>query len=192
MATFQILPGLPSSGPPAQPFPPDFGRLGREGLVVEIIPPRAPSWVGNFSRGLSSFSAVYQHPDGERLFVVAGGHGYVVDSATRSIVNEVGAAITGVWPLSSPPSLLLDHQGIAFERIGPEGRLWHTRRLSWDGFKELNITPDTISGLGWRASGDTWEPFTVDLRTGRTRGGAYRGPDVTDGEVLADCDGSAA
>jgi len=192
MATFQILPGLPSSGPPAQPFPPNFGRLGREGLVVEIRPPETAAWVGNFGRGLSNFSAIFEHPDGERLFVVAGGHGYVIDPATRRLLSEVGAAITGVWQLGDPPSLLLDHQGIAFERIGLEGRLWRTRRLSWDGFKDLNITPDTINGLGWRAPGDTWEPFSVDLRTGRTYGGAYSGPDLTQGEVLADSDGSAA
>jgi len=160
--------------------------------VVEIKPPKAAAWIGNFRRGLSNFSAVYQHPDGERLFVVAGGQGYVIDPATRLLLGELGGAITGVWQLSDPPSLLLDDQGIAFERIGLQGRLWRTRRLSWDGFKELTVTPDTISGLGWRAPGDTWESFTVDLHTGRTRGGAYIGPDLAQGEVLAESDGSAA
>jgi hypothetical protein len=155
-------------------------------LVVEIIPSRAAVWIGNFRRGLSNYSEVCPHPDGERLFVVAGGQGYVVDPTTRRLLHELGGAITGVWQLSNPPSLLLNHQGIAFERIGLAGRLWHSRQLSWDGFDDLDITQNAVNGLGWSAPYDTWEPFSVDLRTGRTTGGAYTGPDLTEREVIAD------
>ena len=100
--------------------------------------------VANFAGGLSGFSGVYQHLGGELLFVVAGGQGYILDSVYRRVLTDIGGAITGVWERDNPRSLLLDHQGIAFERIGPKGRLWRSRRLSWDGFKELNVTSETL------------------------------------------------
>ena len=53
-------------------------------------------------------------------------------------------------------------------------------------------SPDTIKGLGWAAPTGTWEPFEVDVRTGRTRKTVYTEPDLTDGEELWDSDGAAA
>ena len=192
MTEFRILPGLPASGPPAEPFPPAFGRLGREGLVVEVRPPGATPWLGNFRLGLTKFSGIFRHPDGRALFVVAGGHGYVVNAVTRALQSEIGGAIVGVWELGDPPSLLLDHQRISFERIGAGGRLWRSRRLSWDGFQQVAITSDAITGLGWHAPTDTWHRFDVDVRTGRTRQGADIGPELAEGEDLLTSDGSAA
>ena len=192
MVDFRILHGLPSIGPPATPFPLRFGRLGREGVVVEVRPAVARPWVGNFARGLSNFSGVYLHPDAERLLIVAGGQGYVVDATTRQLHTEIGGAIIDMSELSNPKSLLLNHQGIAFERIGVAGRLWRTRRLSWDGFQEVTITADAITGLGWDALTDTWLPIEVDLHTGQTRKGVYVGPDLTQGEVLLASGGAAA
>jgi len=188
---FRVLPGLPATGPVAEAFPPSFGRLGREGFVVEIVPEQGKLWVGNFARGLSNFSEAYEHPDRKHLFVVSGGHGYVIEPSTRRLVSEIGAAIIGVSELPDPPSLLVNHQGIMFERLGPQGRLWRTRRLSWDGLKDVQLGAETISGLGWVAPTGTWEPFEVDVRTGRTTRTVYVGPDLTDGEVLRS-DGAAA
>jgi len=192
MTEFRVLPGLPSFGPPAQPFPRAFQQLGSEGLVVEVRPAAAGAWVGNFRHGLSNFSGVYHHPDGHHLLFVAGGQGYVVDPTTHALESEIGAAIIGISELSNPPSLLLDHQGIVFERIGARGRIWRTRRLSWDGFRDVRIEAEAITGLGWHAPTDTWQPFEVDLRTGRTCKGVYVGPDLTEGEEVVASDDSAA
>jgi hypothetical protein len=191
MTSFRVLPGLPATGPAAETFPKSAARLGREGFVVEIFPENERSWVGNFGPGLSNFSAAFEHPDGRHVLVISNGQGYVVEPSTRRLVGEVGGAIIGVTELSDPPSLLLNHQGIAFERVGPHGRLWRTRRLSWDGFKDVQISAETISGLGWAAPTDTWEPFEVDIRSGRTLKTVYVGPDLTHGEVLRS-DGAAA
>ena len=176
--SFRVLQGLPAYGDTAQTFPAAFGRLGSQGFVVEFAPSDAATWVGNFRPGLSLFSGAYSHPDGKHVFVVAGGSGYVVDPLTRHMDLEVGGAIVGVWELMNPRSLLLNHQGLFLERIGPLGRLWCTRRLSWDGFRDLKVGTDSVTGLGW-GLGDAWLPFTVDLRTGHSDGGAYTGPEMT-------------
>jgi len=76
-------------------------------------------------------------------------------------------------------------QGLAFVRLGAEGRTWHTRRISWDGFKQVQLSSTKISGLAWAPWDPEWTPFTVDLRTGRVEGGSYNGPDPTDRESLA-------
>src|SRR5258706_15261257 len=110
--TFRSLEGLPTYGEPPEAFPAGFGRLGREGFVVEFNPRSGTAWIGNFGPGLSSFSGAYAFPDGTRVFVVAGGAGYVVDPLARRVDGEVGGGIVGVWELTNPLSLLLNHQNI--------------------------------------------------------------------------------
>src|SRR4051812_8574173 len=67
MSMFRVLPGLPAYGPLAQPFPASWGRVGREGVVVEFTDATGAVWVGNFSPGLGRVSAVFAHPDGRRV-----------------------------------------------------------------------------------------------------------------------------
>jgi len=53
---FEILPGLPSSGPPALYFT-ERGKFS-EGVVVRFYPKRSEPWVGNFFGGLTEYNAV--------------------------------------------------------------------------------------------------------------------------------------
>ena len=80
---------------------------------------------------------------------------------------------------------MLSRQGIALARLGPEGLLWHTRRLSWDGFTELRIIGEELVGLAWSPIDNEWSSFQVDLRTGRSSGGAYLDQDIEGWERLS-------
>lgn len=82
--------------------------------------------------------------------------------------------------------MLLQHQGLFFELIGPRGTVWHTRRLSWDSFNAVTLSHSRLTGQGWDAIAGQWRDFEVDLRTGVSRGGGYDGPDAEEHQKLAE------
>ena len=151
---------------------------------MEFTTATGERWVGNFQPGLGGIDDALPHPDGHNVLVVSAGFGWLVDPNRRE-TSEVGDGIDGIWSVSGPEGLVMSRQGLAFVRHGPEGRIWHTRRISWDGFKDVQLSSTEITGLTYTPWEPEWTPFTVDLKTGRVEGGSYNGPDLTQWEVLA-------
>lgn len=168
---FRILDGLPSSGPLAHAFPDEWGKLAREGVVVEFDS-GSGTWTGNFEPGLGGLDLARAHPNGRDVVVLSRGDCWIVDSEQRS-ATRILPAIEALLDVHDPPGFVLNSQGMAFARIGPDGLLWHTRRLSFDGFDRLQIAGGELTGVAWSPLEDRWLPFQVDLRTGSSRGGSY-------------------
>lgn len=187
---FRRLPGLPPYGPLATAFPPKWGCLGREGLVVSFETEEG-EWVANFQPGLGGVDVVWAHPNGHDIVVIASGDLWVVNPELRSAELLLGAIDRG-FQVDDPLGLVLSIQGIAWARLGPQGLEWHTRRLSWDGFDELRIVGDQLVGLAWSALDHKWRPFQFDLRTGRSSGGTFSDRDVEGWERLLDGRSSSA
>jgi hypothetical protein len=80
---FRLLPGLPAYGPLASAFPAEWGRFGREGLVVEFSA-GAGTWVANFRPGLGGLNRAFLHPNGHDVAVIASGDLWVVNPIQRS------------------------------------------------------------------------------------------------------------
>lgn len=154
--------GLPPYGPLARGFPAHWGALGREGVVVEFRS-EAGSWIGNFAPGEFHLDLVAVHPNGRDAVVVSRGNVFVVDVAagTAECVDETVAALE----VSEPPGWVFDSCGLSLFRLGPDGIMWRTPRISWDGFEALEVRGDEVVGLCWDIS-DSWLPFRVCLRTG--------------------------
>jgi hypothetical protein len=184
MTNFRILPGLPPYGEMPRAFPAEWGRLGREGLVVAFQQRSGRSWMGNFAPGICGVTAVHVHPDGHRVLVIHAGDGWVVDPETGA-AERVLRGIAGLWPLSAPAGFLVDSDGLAFARLAADGVRWHTRRLSWDGFSDVAMDEREVRGLAWNPIDDAWQPFEVDLQTGSSRGGSYGDQDLEGWEQLA-------
>lgn len=177
-----ILPGLPPYGALARACPPDWGARGREGLVVEFTTSTGRLWVGNFANGMNGIREVVQHPDGLRVLVFSGGDGWSVDIDGEDAQLLVHT-IDGLWPVQG--GLILSRQGLAFLRLGRDGVLWHTRRLSWDGFQNVRIDGDRLTASAWSPGSDEWAECSVDLRTGAASGGSYGDRDSEHWERLA-------
>lgn len=182
--SFKILPGLPPYGDPAKPFPESWGKTGREGFVVQFRRSDGRTWCANFAAGIEQSQAVMQHPDGQRVLVINGGDVWSVDPDQGS-AERIFVGVDRYWPVDNPVGLVLSRQQLAFARLGPGGLMWHTRRLSWDGFDKVEISSDVIVGLAWSPLDEKWHPFEVDLRTGRSRGGSFNVPSLDDWERLA-------
>lgn len=182
-ALFRLLPGLPPYGPQAPSFP--ESHVGSEGLVVEFMPETDRAWVANFQAGIGGYTGVHLHPNGNEVVVFFEGNAFVVDPVDRQVREEdVPGAIAGVWEVRDPPGFILDRQGMAFERLSAGGLLWHTRRLSWDGFRNVLLGRDGIRGEAWSIL-DRWIPFTVNITTGESEGGSFTEVDATEWERLA-------
>jgi hypothetical protein len=167
----------------ATPFPARWGRTGREGLVAEFST-GATNWVGNFEPGLSGIDLVDRHPNNRDAVVVAGGDLWCVDVARRT-AECVLPAVNWAAKVQNPDGWIFSRQGLALVRFGANGLLWHTKRLSWDGFDKLECSGDEVSGLAWSVSDDRWHPFAVDAITGRSRGGSFGDDDSEGWERLA-------
>jgi len=181
-----ILPGLPAYGPLATPFPAEWGRWGREGTVVEF---KADDicWVGNFRPGLSGIELARVHPNKRDAVIVSGGDLWVVDPVQRTASFVLHAIDTAI-EVRGPDGWLFSRQGLAVARFEPNGLLWHTKRLSWDGFDNLALVGDELTGLAYDPMDDAWEPFRVDIRNGSSTGGSFlaEGTLTSDWERLAD------
>lgn len=174
-AGFEILPGLPATGP----LPEQFAAGGRgthsEGFVVRFLPERSAPWVGNFQGGFGECQGVFAHPDGSHLIVVATGQAYVVDPESRSLLHHFGADIAAVVEVPELPALVFTN-GLWFEGYGSSGVLWRSDRVSWDGLRSLSRSELTLQGEAYSPLDDAWHPFSLNLLSGRIEGGSYNGP----------------
>ena len=174
IVTFEIRAGLSGTGPPPVNFSATGAGIHSEGLVVCFHPGTSCEWVGNFQRGSTICDAVVHHPDGKNTLVVAGGQAYVVDAHSREAVSFEGV-IAQIFSLKHPDRIIIDSQGLALVALCHSGLLWHTRRISWDGIRNIRIEGNSLQG---EASGvdDRWHQFEVNLITGVSTGGSYDGP----------------
>jgi hypothetical protein len=176
MIEFEVLAGMPVYGPYPEQFTSTSWGTHSEGFVVRIVPSGLEPWVGNFQRGLSSFDGVHPHPNERDLIVVAGGQAYVVESTSRHLVETFGADLS--WSRAFPEhQLVLFHNGIWFTAYGPSGKLWKSRRVSWDGIRVQSVEFPSLSGDAWSPLEDRWVVFTLDMERGGVSGGSYDGPD---------------
>lgn len=166
----RILDGLPPYGPPAEPFSATGQGLHSEGLVVEFTGEDGGAWVGNFQCGISGVDRVICSPSNAMLIVIAGGQAYVVDPATRGCVRTFGSQIEDVFELADR---LVIGNGLWFEATDGERLLWRSRRVSWDGMRNVRMDGEVIVGEAYDPSRDGWSPFQVDIETGDVLGGTY-------------------
>jgi len=171
MIEFEILDGMPPYGPCPEQFSATSWGTHSEGFVLRVNPDLAEPWIGNFQPGLTGYSCAYHHPNGRDLVVVAGGQAYVVEPASRRTTETFGGALC--WSHELPGhELLLFHNGLEFIAYGILGRVWRSRRVSWDG---IRVTSVEFPWLRGEATGlkDQEAFFLVDLRSGEASGGSY-------------------
>jgi hypothetical protein len=171
MASYEVLPGLPSSGPIALAFDAGgwTGAWGphREGFVVRFQYTPTMDWVGNFQPGGGGWNGVFQHPDGHSIIVVARGQGYLVDPELRQVVSRFSGGIQHVVSLPEFGAVVIS-DGLGFEAIRNDGIWWRSPRVSWDKIRNINIDGTILRGEASipTSTGAKWSTFTVDLMTG--------------------------
>lgn len=167
---FKILAGLPVYGELPEQFSATGMGTHREGLAVQFFPSEnRASWVGNFQRGLTSLNEAFEHPDGSSVIVIAGGECYIVDVENRNLKDNFGGMFETVFYIPEK-NIVIFGSCLDFEAVGASGCIWQSRRISWDGIRSLKLEGDTLTGEAW--SLENWLPFSLDVNTGKHKGGA--------------------
>ena len=147
--------------------------MHREGYVVEFSGSEGSGWVGNFQPGLASLFAVVAHPNGKHIVVVAGGQAYVVEPNSKQLVGQFGAAIQHLIELPQRQGLLVSN-GLWFELHGAQGLTWRSKRVSWDGVRNIQVQGGVVGGEGW-CFDESWHAFSIQMESGCASGGGYHG-----------------
>lgn len=166
---YRVLAGLPPYGPLAEPFSATGQGLHREGFVVEFKDALGCSWVGNFQRGMTGFDTVVASQTTGRVTVLAGGQAYVVEPATRRCERMFGGGIEHVFVFKD---CLVFGNGLWFEARRDESLLWRSRRVSWDGMRDVCVDGARLVGQAFYPDGASTS-FSVELDTGEVIGGSY-------------------
>lgn len=147
---------------------------------VLFQPPTEDDWVGVFGAGDYGGHAAAVNWEAQRALVIAGGRGYLVDTAAKTPVRRIARESLHdaawvprreVWVVVDDLRLFVLHAEGTF--------LWATGRISLDGIRRLRVSGDVVhaeaqTGAG-AASEDYWSPFTVNLETRAVQGGTDDG-----------------
>lgn len=160
-----------------QNVPGEEDALARGALYVEVRSSSSGSFLATCALGFndpSLPSGVWSCPKMENLLAVAGGYGYLIDTANpRECVFLPLRPIAAVLPLPAHGVLVLAgfHHVLALDATGIR---WESARLSWEGVTLGAVQDGVLGGTGWDMFADREVPFTVDLLTGAHAGGGYR------------------
>jgi len=167
MKIFEILQGLPG----IQPYPVQFTNNKKsthsEGFVVKFFPSNKEAWIGNFQRGLSHYSHVFEYPGRENLLmVIAGGDVYVVDINQKHVVDVFSAGITSVFlvPIKNL-MILIEYDGLI--SFGTEGIIWRYDIRNCDGIRKLSYSNNVLEGEFCQVPEDNWYKFQIDINSGK-------------------------
>ena len=167
--TCELLDELPASNEVERYF---FGG-GRDGILVRVTPRGRPPWIGTFAFGVhrTGISRILGMPEPRTLCVVARGAGYLVPTDTPASCEPVKAVPIMDARAAPGAGVVVFANLTELVAYGAEGLRWRTKRLAWDGFKVVEVTPSTLVGELWDLREDAARRFEVDLSTGAHRGG---------------------
>jgi hypothetical protein len=154
-------------------YPKDVDEVEQGALELLIRPVDiAPEFLATFALGFATPgvpTGVWACPNPEWLCAVAGGYAYLIDTAQPTEWEQVEyRPVLEVTPLPSQ-QLLLFSGHYSLVAYGSNGKAWESGRLSWEGFKILEVTETKLTGLGWDLITDQEYEFEVDLSTGEHR-----------------------
>jgi hypothetical protein len=181
------IPELPGTGKlnvPVHYFPRLKTRPEHDGLWLKVRPATGKPWVGVFAFGYQSPSAisrVVSTPGEDRVCVVSRGAAYVVKTDEPDFWEEV--PIMPVLDIRMIPErqLLVFADFTGLVAYGHNQVVWRSPRLCWDDLRILNVSQDTIEGVGSDPTNSGDSRFAVEIRTGRS---LYPSPLSVDGEPV--------
>lgn len=155
-------------------YPLQVEEIERGALELIVRPVEGEAFLATCALGFASPSVptgVWNCPDPAMLCAVAGGYAYLIDTQVPERWQQVGyRPVTEVRPIPAA-GLLLFVSFHSVEAWGAAGRLWQSKRLSWEGVRLGESTAKELRGWGWDMKTDTELEFVLDLATGQHTGG---------------------
>lgn len=165
------LPGTGKLEAPLFYFPRPKCRPEHDGLWIRVCPTDGDSWVGVFAFGDQSspgfVSRVLSSPDPDRICIVSRGAAYLVKVDEPEVWEGIAALPVRDVRLLPEHELILFADFTRLAAYGRAGLAWRSPTLCFDELKILNVSHDTIEGVGYDPTTEQ-SRFAVDIRTGRS------------------------
>ncbi len=170
---YEILDGLPPYGSMYIPISESGEEFYNEGFVVRFFRNDGSNWIGNFKTGWTKYSDVFELPNTDKIIVIAYGQGYIMTTEEQRPFATLGIGIAKILRTDNNRFIAADQTDLTI--IEADGIIWRTERISWDGFEDLTLKNNTVTGLsfGPMELNDTGVPFSFDLDTKELTGGSY-------------------
>ena len=182
------LPELPGNGKfevPVFYFPrPTKTRPEHDGVWLKIRAASGKFWVGVFGFGYAeppAISRVVSTPAPDLICVVSRGAAYIVKADEPDTWEQIPAMpVLDVRPVPEH-QLLVFADFTRLTAYGSHGLTWRSPQVCWDELKILNLTNNSIEGVGFDPTRLGDSRFAVDVRTGRS---LFPSPVSTEGKPL--------
>jgi len=173
MNRYEILDGLPPYGPMYVSVTGDGEPYASEGFVVRFFKNDGTTWVANFKPGYGGLNEVISLPDTDNLLVIAGGDCYLMNRDSDRPIGMFGGDFTELFHNPDGRVVLGDNLGLTI--VEPDGSHWDSKRISWDGLKDISLKNNTVTGLAYdvMTRSAEWLPFSYNIDTRLLEGGSY-------------------
>jgi len=170
---YDILESLPVYGSMHVSIAQNDKPFYSEGFPIRFYKTDGTSWVANFEFGCTSLSAVYELPDTPNVLVIAGGSCYLMNPDHKRPLTAWGISYEKVLCMANGSLVLQDLTNLTI--VERDGTYWTTERISWDGFKNLEVKGNTIEGFAYDPMNTTneWIEFLYNTESKELTGGSY-------------------
>jgi len=170
---YEVLKGLPPYGPMHVSISENGEKFYNEGFVVRFIKSDGTEWVANFKTGWTNFSTVFELSSIDNIVVIASGQGYLISPDQQKAISTFGPSITQLLEFSDGRFISANETNVVI--IHPDGLIWESERISWDGIKELTFNGNIVMGYSYDPmhDADEWVPLYFNIDTKLIEIGSY-------------------
>lgn len=173
MKRYEILESLPVYGSMYVPVTEKGEPYYSEGLPIRFFKSNGEEWVANFKPGWTKFNWIHEFEDQNKLLVIAGGTCYLMNPDEILPLSVFGVDYEKV--LEMLDGRLILQGGVDLTIVEPNTDYWDTQRISWDGFKDLNLVGNNVTGFSYDPTNhlNEWSEFNYDVDSKILIGGSY-------------------
>lgn len=171
---YEILDSLPTYGPMYIPVSENDEPFYSEGFPVRFYKSNGTNWVANFRPGWTGLNKVFDFNEHDKTIVIAGGLGYIMTPEKEKPLLIFGLTINEIFQTDNGSLVCAD--GISILTLDNlTGELWRSERISWDGFRNLKLNDNIISGQSFDPTNSIkeWADFSLNIKTKELTGGSY-------------------
>ncbi len=161
---YEILAGLPAYGPMYKSIPNSGKNIYSEGFVVRFFKDDGTDWVANFTgkEGMDRQPEIIELPKKRFLLIIVQGCVYILDPNFETPIDKVSVDLDAIYFASKDRTILQDYLS-NFKVIEADGIIWETESISNDGFDEIKVEDNIVSGKAYNEMGSSAFEFSNNI-----------------------------
>ncbi len=147
--------------------------IGKDGIILSIIPENKEKWIGVFEFGKidNGLSGVYSHPNQDYICIISNGSGYIVNSKNPEEWEEIKLIPIIDVQVIEEKNIIIFAGLTELCAYNSNGLLWISSRISWDSLTINGNNGTVIKGKYYDMRVEDYSEFEVDIETGNVKGG---------------------